>query len=342
MTEALEPFAKAYLGMYYQLDNSVPPLGRVEQLSGGELYAAIIDGFENALSVAEVPSPERIGETVVAEAGLGTGYILLAALEEWCARDPDRVLELREEVIQAVLCYQFAHGDYQHRPWLTSVLGQSPQLVVSALMDFWKPYLQTGKEVLPGLNGLLKGRKYPQISGPIAIGLLQHWQDCDPYTLRRLLHTALVTGYHDTLREIARQRGEGLDAADIKSKIYWLATAYLLDPEANAQVLAQYAGRTKEKVLRLMDFSVAVLMDDEIDVSLSAMELAHLLRIIAPIIVRNESRSGRLDEDSSKVLWLFDVLRNYPRQQRNEAVEWLSSVRVMRAYVDILESLRSS
>jgi hypothetical protein len=339
MTEALEPFAKAYLGMYYQLDNSVPPRLRVEQLSGGELYSAIIDGFESVLADAELPTPEAIGRAAVSGQGMGRGYILLAALEEWCGEHPKSILELRDEALQAVLCYQLVYGDYQYKPWLETLLQRRQALVGNTLRRFWRPYLAAGKELLPGLNGLLRGHRYPDISGPLAMGLLEEWSGCDPYTLRRLLQTAMACGFQDELRAIARRQSEALDAADIKRKIYWLATAYLLDPEANAQALSLYAGRTKEKVLRLMDFSVAVLMDERIDIRLSAMDLARLLRIIAPIIVRNEGRGGLLDEDSSKVLWLFETVRGYPQAERDEAVAWLRTVRVMRAYADILDEM---
>ena len=339
MTGALEPFAKAYLGLYYQLDNSVPPRQRVEQLSGGELYQAILSGFERVLEEGAMPTPEAIGAAVVEGEGLGLGYILLAALEEWCGDQPERVLRLRAEVLQAALCYQLAYGDYQQRPWLERIMRERPALVEQTLLQFWGPFLRAGKELLPGLNTLLRGHRHPQISGPIAMALLRDGSRCDPYTLRRLLHTALATGHQDGIRSIARQASEALDAADIKRKIYWLATAYLLEPQANAQALALYTGRTKEKVLRLMDFSVALLMDEHIDIRLEAMDLARLLRLIAPIIVRNEGRGGLLDEDSSKVLWLFEALRTYPKAERAAAVDWLRTVRVMRAYADVLDEL---
>jgi len=261
MTDALEPFAKAYLGMYYQLDNSLPPLQRVEQLSGGELYDAIISGFERVLAAGAMLRPEAIGAAVVGGEGLGLGYILLAALEEWCGDQPERVLQLRTEVLQSAVCYQLAYGDYQQRLWLERILQQRPQLVEQTLLSFWRPFLKAGKELLPGLNTLLRGYRHPQISGPIAMALLRDWPRCDPYTLSRLLQTALVTGHQDELKSIARQYSEALGAADIKRKIYWLATAFLLAPQANAQALALYTGRTKEKVLRLMDFTVALLMD---------------------------------------------------------------------------------
>lgn len=341
MTEALEPFAKAYLGMYYQLDNSLPPLQRVEQLSGGELYNAIVDGFARVLEDAPMPTPEAIAAAVVAGEGLSLGYILLAALEEQCRDSADRVLLLRDEVIQAALCYQLAYGDYQHKAWMECILQLRPQQTVETLLAFWRPYYLAGKELLPGLNSLLRGHRYPEIIGPLSVALLQSWPDCDAYTLRRLLQVAMATESRQGLLSIARRRCNELDASDIKRKIYWLASNYLLDPQQSAQSLSLYTGRTKEKVLRLMDFCVGILMDERIDLTLQAMDLARLLRLIAPIIVRNEGRGGLLDEDSSKVLWLFERLMDYPKAERDAAIAWLRTVRVMRAYADVLDELAS-
>ncbi|MBD3670086.1 MAG: hypothetical protein HUJ29_04870 [Gammaproteobacteria bacterium] len=341
MLDALEPFAKAYLGLYYQLDNTVPPLGRVEQLSGGELYDAILEGFDNFLRGDSIPAAEEIGRIVVDGEQLEQGYILLAALEEFCQDDGARIEQLSESVMRAAVCYQLAHGTYQTNNWMEHLFTQRDELVVETLLAFWQPFYEEGRELLPGLASLLRGRRYPKITSAVSVSLLQRWSDCDPYTLRRLLQAALATGARGELYEIARQRIAELDSSDIKRRVYWLCTAYFIDPEQMGQELTNYMGRTKEKVLRLMDFSYELLQDDDIKQLIGAMDLAQLMRLIAPIIIRNEGRGGLLDEDSTKVLWMFEQFWDFPRQERIEAISWLQTVRVMKVYDDVLRDLQA-
>lgn len=339
MTDALVPFAKAYLGLYYQLDNSVPPRLRVASLASIQLADAIMQGMQSLLQEGSVASPEQIGRNYLDGEGQGLGYVLLAAVEEYCEEDSHRVLLLRDEVITALLCYQFLRGSYQTLAWHEQILHQRPLLVIDALEQFWAPFKHLKKDFLPGLQTLIRGPRYTHLASPLALSLLETWPYSDVYTLRRLMQWALCADNRDHLLFIAEQRIEALLVSDIRRKVYWLATAFIIAPQGHTAALSQYIGRSKEKVLPLLDYVLALLKDPAIEQHLSALDLARLLRIIAPVFARNEGRAGQLDDNSSKVLWLFEQLGRYPEDELAAAVSWLKSVRVMRCYADILNSL---
>ncbi|MBD3609159.1 MAG: hypothetical protein HUJ30_01265 [Gammaproteobacteria bacterium] len=340
MLDALEPFAKAYLGLYYQLDNDVPPLGRIAQLSDDALYQAILRGFHTLLDGEYIPLPGAIGSRFSEDHDLGTGYILLAALQHYCQDHPERILKLSEPVISAAACYSYAHGAYQENRWLDVIIHQRPQLLVNALLDFWRPIYQKNQELLPGLTVFLRNKDTTHISRQLAKTLLLEWPDCDTYTLYRLLQLVITSDDPVWLTEVLKTRIEQCPTYDIQRKIYWLTSAFFLQPERYYQQLALYIGRTKEKVIKLLDFSYAALSQTGMHHYFSAMELAQLLRLIAPVIVRNKGRLGQLDQSSTKVLNLFEQLASYPQHERQQAVQWLHQVRVMRSYADILEQLQ--
>jgi len=339
MLDALEPFAKAYLGLYYQLDNSVPPRQRVASLANEQVTAAIMQGMQSLLLGATVPSAREIGEACLQGHGIGVGYVLLAAVEEFCTDDVEHVLKLDERVMAALLCYQFLHTSFQPLPWHERLLQQSPQAVIKVLQQFWKPMQLAGKDFLPGLQTLIRGPRYAKLASSLAIPLLKQWPQGDIYSLRRLMQRGLASEETAPLLSLAELRVAELPVAEIRRKVYWLVTAFIIEPQGNTDGLSQYIGRTKEKVLPLLDYLVALLQDPCIERRLSAMDLARLLRIIAPVFARNQGRGGLLDDNSTRVLWLFEQLAAYPEEQRRVAAQWLSTVRVMRSYADILASL---
>lgn len=339
MVDALEPFAKAYLGLYYQLDNSVPPPQRVASLASKPVTTAIMQGMQSLLHSSQIPAAEEVGEACLQGQGLGIGYVLLAAVEEYCASDASRVLQLDDGILTALLCYQFLHTSYHTRPWHEQILQHRPQLVIDVLQQFWRPLQKAGKDFLPGLQSLIRGTAYPQLSMQLALPLLEQWPQSDVYSLRRLMQWALSGEDHSGLLALADQRIATLPVAEIRRRVYWLATAFIVSPHGHTDGLARYIGRSKEKVLPLLDYVVALFMDPAIELHLRAMDQAQLLRIIAPVFARNQGRGGLLDDNSTRVLWLFEQLARYPQEERRHAVKWLSSVRVMGSYADILASL---
>ncbi|MDH5182416.1 MAG: hypothetical protein OEX12_00880, partial [Gammaproteobacteria bacterium] len=316
MIDALEPFAKAYLGLYYQLDNSVAPRQRVAALANDDVVGAIMQGMQTRLQEGDAPSAVQIGEDYLDGEGIGYGYVLLAAVEEHCGEDSRRVLLLNETTQAALLCYPFLHANYQTLAWHEHILQQRPQWVIEVLQQFWSPWLQQEKEFLPGLQSLIRGTRYAHITTPLALQLLALWPQCDVATMRRLMQWALHSEDRERLLQIADERIEALSVADIRRKVYWLTTAFIISPQNYVRALSQYIGRTKEKVLPLLDYVVALLKDPAVEQHLSAMDLAHLLRIIAPIFARNKGRGGLLDDNSTRVLWLFEQLGDYPQAGR--------------------------
>ena len=101
--------------------------------------------------------------------------------------------------------------------------------------------------------------------------------------------------------------------------------------------LADYCGRSKEKILPLLDFSVMVLLsDDSQRLLLHADSYAQLLRVIAAKFTPQLDRYGNLCDNTQKIMYLFYRLAMATDADTAAVIQRLGQVRVMKLYKDIL------
>ncbi len=333
---ALESFAKAYLGMFLEIDDDVPPPARIALLASEPYASAVVEGFEAALDRPDLPSPAEIGRSLAQERRFALGYVVLAGVERKAAQDPERVLELADGVLGTALCFHFANAATHEHPWVDVVIHRRPDLAAPALHAFWSELVPATVEHLPGLNRVLRDPDARQVLRANLMPLLRAWQGCRHHVLRSLLVAALHHADHAELLQAA-EAALGDSELELRKRADWMALAFVLDPERYGPALEDYAGRSREKILRLLDFIVPALREGSAD--LPAAWLARLLRIAAPIFRRNEPSTGGLDAVSTQVLWLFDRLGDDASDEAVQAVAQLRKVRVMRIYRDVLDKV---
>lgn len=338
--EVLDPFAKAYLGLFLEIDDALPRDDRVRLLASEPLAEALLSGFEALLQRDDLPDPARIGQRLARGERYPLGYPVLAGVERRLARDPGSLLDLPPATLASALCFHFANTASHRHPWVATLLTERPDLCADALTRFWDPLREHTKEFLPGLRDVLRTEGADALRGQLVPTLLEHWPASGHGVQRELLLTALRTLDHDLLLALARRRLAQGDA-DVKRRVYWLATAYLLAPREFAQPLLEYASRWREKTLPLLDFTCAVLgQERESGMAVAPATLAHLLRIIAPTFRRNAPATGGLDAVAGQVLSLFERLAADASDEAAAAVAGLRRVRVMGMYADVLADVQ--
>ena len=338
--EQLERFAKAYLGMYLDLDNSIPPNARIEILANPELAQTIRTGFEAVLSHYSFPNPEQIADSMMSEE-LPEGYVLLAALDLF-ADDPRYTIDkLSAQTVTAAICFHFAYQTEIEDKWLSTALMDRPLEASQALVGLWQQLLKHDTDHLPGINQFINLRDYDVLSSDILLPVLKDWRSANKKVLAKLLHTAIRTADRNQLLDICETALLEWNSAEPARYILWFASAFLLEPSKHAHSLVEYCGRSKEKIVRLLDFIYLVLSDGDItDLDPDAEALTVLLRIIAPKITPQEDRYGHLCSNTRKVMYLFYRLaiaaRDDDIRYRN-TIQRLNQVRVMKLYSPILE-----
>jgi len=338
--DALEPFARAYLGLFLDIDSNIAPRDRIALLANPTLAAAVVDGFAAALERLELPTPAEIGTALVRGEPFIQGFIVLAGMDIVSQRAPSAMLDLGDKTLAAALCFHYANSTYHADAWLRQLLRAHPRLGARTLLEFWEPQMRAHLDALPGLSELLADGSLDGVLKEVLIPLLERWQDCTWRTQRALLLAALRHVDHAVLATAVSKRLAKLPREQIRKYTYWLATAFLLQPERYAADLQPFCGRSKEKLLPLLDFVVAVLADEQgFKLRLPPLAVAELLNVIAPRFAPQQDRYGQLCENTQKVLSLFERLAVETSPEARDAVEMLRSVRVMGIYSDTLEDI---
>jgi len=336
--DSLERFAKGYLGMFLDLDNTIPPRQRISILANPELAQAIEQGFESFLSAGDYPDPQQIADSMLDEKPMAIGYILLAALDLFSEEQRYQVKQLNDATIIAAVCFHYAYKTELTDRWLHHVMQTRQAQVADALSIFWQQLTIRNTDHLPGLYEIISHQQYDAIAEQVVLPVLQTWRTCRKSTLRDVLHAALRVADHRSLLQICETALEEWNAAEPALYILWLATAFLLAPDKYDMLLSDYTGRSKEKVIPLLDFTVMVLLtDNQQRLLLSADAYAHLLRIIAAKIAPQYDRYNNLCDNTQKVMYLFYRLATCNDEDTAAAIRRLGRVRVMKLYQSILE-----
>ncbi len=335
----LERFARVYLGLMYDLDNSMQPAERMALLAGESLTEALLEGFVNVLNNPPVPDIQRLGEDYVRNAQGAQGYILLAAADILYRQSMARITGLDRERQQVLLCLHYTHTSYVRAPWAEALLLR-PEISVPVLNTLWAAILAQGGKTLPAYLRVFRSNDTFGIVNQTVIPLLVHWHSCRRKYLVELLYAAFHYASHEELLTVAREKLADPDALDETRYMYWYATAFILKPDEFGPQLATHAGRAKLKVLPLLDFVIGLVRPDQQDVlPVAPMCIAQALRIIAPVFPPHTDCLEGLDINTQNVLWLFYLLASDHGKEAQAALKWLRKARVMKICSGILKYL---
>ena len=332
--ENLERFAKAYLGMYLDMDNSIPPADRIHILANPELASLVQAGFVAVLISRLFACPEDIADSIYTD-HLAEGYILLAALDLFGDKKQNDIKNIPANTLVATICFSYAYKNEIDEEWLRSAMLQRPDEVIMAFTRFWQQLITHNTDHLPGIYYIIRNTDYDHISKEVLLPILQNWLSVRKKLLRDLLRYALRTVDPEQLYKLAESSLATWNPAEPGRYMLWFACAFLLQPEKYQLKLAEYAGRTKEKLIPLLDFTYWVLHTDQLSLpSLNADAFATLIRMIAAKITPQKDRYGELCDNTRKVMFLFYSLAC--ATDKHAAIEQLLKVRVMKLYKPVL------
>ena len=336
----LEPFARAYLGMFYEIDKQLPAYEKVKLLANEPLAEAILEGFVAALQREDIPSPAEIGSHMAQGKYYGLGYVVLAGIDRLVSEKQNALATLPPHILQAALCLHFSNTTQHQDSWADTLLDDK-DIVVPALSAFWHALIESNSFLMPGLSQIIDVENRDSHAAVLVPQLLHEWHYVNSKTFKKLLFTAIQHVDADTLQQLARQHLDNeLVKSDIK-RVYWHALAFFLAPELRAQQLANFVGRLKQKVLPLLDFSMTLLnMDAPITRRITAVTVAQLLRIIAPVFPPQEHSYGSfgdLDVNSQNVMRLFHHLAVTDSEDVTDALRLLRKARVLKIYNGVID-----
>lgn len=334
--DALEPFAKAYLGMFYDIDNNIAPEARIYLLVDEAMVEPIISGLVMAVQQQILPAPDEIAAAFSHDDQLSLGYIALAGFDLFL-RQGGEAVQLPPDTLKAIICFHYANSTYHQDGWLESLLTASPDLAAQAFIRFWHVLRAQGFTYLPGMQAILENDNLLDLRKRVIVPATALMRNNRPKELARMLLAAFsadaTEGLYDTACEVLKLEQD----VGIRQQVYWQATAFILEPAARSSTLSAFVGQEKIKILPLLDFVNWVLLEDQ--ERLSGEAIAELIRIIAPKFTPQTDNYGNLSDISQKVAWLFYLLAIKNTLPAMQLTKKLKRVRVLKIYNDVLDEV---
>ena len=337
--DLLEPFAKAYLGLFLEIDSSFSPEQRIRFIAGDKLFSAVMQGLSVALNnIKQLPDITTIGQLMAEDERMELGYVVLVGMDLHVKNNnyEQALNQLSADVLAAALCFHYANSSIFQNKWVSSLVECRPELVATTLQQFWLPQMNRKARYLPGLQTLLKTAKGQQLVGDIIVPILESWTGYKKQPLNILLAIALRYANANKLLPVIETILTSNRSLNPRMRMVWLTSAFILEPDDYWQQMQDYTYRSKEKLLPLLDFTVALL--DEI--KLEAGVLTKIIRLIAPKFPPHIDDFGKLAANPQKTLRLFYELANRDDDVGTE-INWLRRARVMKIVSPVLDEVET-
>jgi len=334
--KSLVSFAKAYLGMYLDLEKNIEPDERVKLLADEDVVENIWLGFSFLLNSKHDITLKIIAQAYVEDTRLDIGYILLAALDREI-RVRGSVPELDDELMSIMICFYYINRNELGNLWIGQCAETHAPLFANTMIEFWQAMEAMGSNKKPGFREILYKPEYNLILQSLTLPVMRAFAHLNKYFLRSLLLSAFRYAPMDELLAVSCDHIENEKNMPVVNQVYWLSTAYLLMPDKYESILFNYVGRTREKALPMLNYIEAVLSQEgKQRFDLTASMLASLLHMIAPKFRPVRDKFGNLDDNAQKIIWLFDLLRKDKSIAAQHAISDLKKIRVMKLYSEYL------
>jgi len=333
----LEPFAKAYLGLFLEIDNTFSPEQRVHFIAGEILVKAIMQGLAGIIETERFPTAADIGKKMAEDKRLELGYVVLVSIDLLIKRTAtleEAFSKVSSEALSAALCFNYANSCDFRNTWVNKLIEYDRNLVTQTLQQFWLAQMDKGVRFLPGLSEQLKTKQGQQLVGDIILPILSGWSGYKKKTLNILLAIALRYADAKKLLPIIESILLSKQTLNPRMRMVWLTSAFVLKPGDYWQQMVDYTYRSKEKLLPLLDFSI-VLLDE---ITFEPDTLTKIIRLIAPKFPPHIDDFGELAANPQKTLRLFYALANCEQNIARE-LQWLRSARVMKIVSPVLDEV---
>lgn len=341
--DVLIPFAKAYLGMFYVIDAEIEDKEKIKLLANGELAAAVIEGFIASLKSTEIESVEAIGHANAEKKEFHQGYVILAGLDLVAKDSLKNIAEINLSVLESAVGFYLTNKTNHQNIWFDYLSEQHKDIFLGALFKYWQALLKNGGSYLPYRYLIFSEEPDINVIEFTILMLLKNWQHCKAKVLFQLLSIAFQYSDKNKLLDLCEEKLEQDESLTEKTRLYWLATAFLLSPDKHSARLSSYVSRVKLKIMPLLDFVISVSNTQSKEQSaLSDKLITQLLRMIAPVFPPQQhvyGTLGGLDINSRNVMKLFYLLVLSDNEDVTDAIKWLRKARVMKIYAGVIDDL---
>jgi len=340
--QALIPFAKAYLGMFYVIDSELEPKEKIKLLANSELAESVFAGFLACLEKSDLPSVIEIGHAAASKKEFAEGYVILAGLDLVAKKSLSNINDLDSDFIEKAIAFHFSNKSGFSDIWYEYLFSERKEKILPAISQYWVAMLNNKTTYLPGKNLVLGDHPDTEVIQYCILSLLESWTQCKTKTLSRMLFLAFKYSEISDFLTVCEHALEHDEILNEKTRLYWLTAAYLISPDKYLARLSGYVGRVKLKVMLLLDFVVLLSEEHDLKITLSNKVVIQILRMVAPIFPPQHhvyGVLGELDINSRNVMVLFYYLACSKDKNAGDEIKILRKARVMKIYSGVIDNL---
>jgi hypothetical protein len=240
---ALNAPARAYLGLYHDMNNEVGPQDRLAEWLGTEIANAAVEGFEAFLQSDAAPTAQQIAASNAVSQSWNATPIIVAALAERARKsagfegvNDDRLTAAFYELRRGLVADQAKSKAL--KPAVEAEM-QTRGLVETAVRAWIEPQLEHRLEYIDQLYTLMRTDVGAERAADLAAEWLTRFPDMAVEPEAEMIDRLIELGRLDILRPLATLRlGRSLPENRLAN---WNAVAFLTDFEAQRDRLTKVA-----------------------------------------------------------------------------------------------------
>lgn len=283
--DLMHVLAGVWMGLYIDTHGDTPA-ERFDNYceNGPEILAIAEAGFRRCPQRDDLPTVDAIVDLAIKQQEHFIRRPCLVGMELRWRDGVDEVDALPDETLHRMVAFRLTDGTGNTPDWFVHLVRQRPGLVAGVLIDYAGAALKAGKDHVDSLYALEHDPAYHAVALVAAPALLARFpvrvRSGQLHHLVNLLKAALRHVPEELPALIERKLSmKGMDAAQ---KVYWLATATLLDPRRYEAELWRYVGKSESRANYLSGFLGDRFNPVDQDYALSAGTLGRLIERMTP------------------------------------------------------------
>ena len=314
--------------------------------SSPEILATTEAGFRRCPQRDDLPTVDAIVDLATNQKEHFIRRPSLVGMELRWRDGVEEIDALPVETLRRMVAFRLTNGTGNTPDWFTHLVRQHPDLVAEVLFDCASATLKAGKDHANYLYPLERDSDYRAVAALAASRLLETFpvraRSGQLHHLENLLKAALRHAPEQLPTLIKRKLAmKGMDTAQ---KVYWLATATLLDPAQYEAELWRHVGKSESRANYLSGFLGDHLGQLEQEYEFSAGTLGKLIERITPHAEIERPSGTHWVSDAMRrgdqVRALINRLRALATPEAEQEIERLLGLPALHKLKTLLEATR--
>ncbi len=224
--------------------------------NGNEMLSISEAGFRHCPERDDLPTVKEIIDLALKQQEHFIRRPCLVGMELRWSDGEAEIDKLPEETLRRMLAFRLTDGTGNTPEWFIHLVQQRPVLVAEVLSFYAGATLKAGKDFVDSVYPLEHDAVYREVALLAAPRLLETFpvrtRSGQLHHLENLLKAALRYAPEQLLKLIEKKLS--MKGMDVAQKVYWLATAMLLDPRQYETALWNHVGKSEVRANHLSGF----------------------------------------------------------------------------------------